>query len=406
MHLIYVTSSLPFSAGETFIIAEILELRKRGHVVTVVPIRPERKVNHSDAQLLTGSTIREPILSCKIIVAAFKEFLRAPLLAFRSGLLLTKSRSFRVALKNLTILPKAMWVARIARSKRADHIHAHFASTNSTAALLASAVSGIPWSFTAHRWDIYENNLLTTKLKSACFARAIDRRGAQALSRFAGAHYHKVRVIHIGVEMQHCEMDAKPSPTLRVLMAARLDEIKGHRYALEAVARLKKAGIKICLYCVGDGPLKSTLQQYAVELDIMDEVHFPGLRDHQEILRRLREHRWDVALLASIENGNDHEGIPVFLIEAMAAGVPVVGTNTGGITELLEGGAGILVRQQDPNSIADALVRLAKDSGLLRKFGVAGIRRVREDYTVESTVSALLAEFALPEGLDVDLFQT
>jgi glycosyltransferase involved in cell wall biosynthesis len=286
-----------------------------------------------------------------------------------------------------------MWVARIARRKRADHIHAHFASTNSTAALLASAVSGIPWSFTAHRWDIYENNLLATKLKSACFARAIDRRGAQALSRFAGGHYHKVRVIHIGVEMQHFETDAKPSPALRVLMAARLDEIKGHRYALEAVARLKKAGIKICLHCVGDGPLKSTLQQYAVELDVMDEVHFPGLLDHQEILRQLCEHRWDVALLASIENGNDHEGIPVFLIEAMAAGVAVVATNTGGITELLEGGVGILVRQQDPNSIADALVRLEKDRCLLRKLSVAGIRRVRGEYTVESTVSALLAEF-------------
>jgi glycosyltransferase involved in cell wall biosynthesis len=76
----------------------------------------------------------------------------------------------------------------------------------------------------------------------------------------------------------------------------------------------------------------------------------------------------------------------------MAAGIPVVATNTGGIPELLNGGAGVLIPQQDASAIANALARLAGDDALRCQLADAGIRRVREQFTTESTVSALLEE--------------
>jgi glycosyltransferase involved in cell wall biosynthesis len=136
--------------------------------------------------------------------------------------------------------------------------------------------------------------------------------------------------------------------------------------------------------------LRDSLEQHAAALDVRDRVQFLGLIDHQELLNRLWEHQWDVVLLPSIVIGEQREGIPVSLIEAMAAGVVVVATKTGGIPELLEGGAGLLVRQRDARAIADALSRLAADSDLRLQLAEAGIRRVCGQFAIESTTSALL----------------
>src|SRR5262249_4142865 len=190
------------------------------------------------------------------------------------------------------------------------------------------------------------------------------------------------------------ESKGRPQGNLRILLGARMDELKGHRYALEALARLKAAGVGASLCCAGDGPLKPTVEKYASALGISDQVQFPGFLDHQELLMQLRDHRWDVALLPSIETCEDREGIPVFLIEAMAAGVPVVATKNGGIPELLESGAGMLIPQRDARAIAEALATLAADGDLRRQLAKAGVPRGRDQSTVESTVSTLLDEIS------------
>jgi glycosyltransferase involved in cell wall biosynthesis len=177
-------------------------------------------------------------------------------------------------------------------------------------------------------------------------------------------------------------------------MAARFDEMKGHRYALDAVARLRASGLEVSLDCAGFGPLKRTVEKYAAGLGLSDLVRFTGLYDHHELLRRLAEHCWDVALLPSLETREEREGIPVFLMEAMSAAVPVVATNTGGIPELVAPGSGILVPQREAKAIADALALLATDVDLRQRLGQAGAQRVREQFAVEASVSALLGEIS------------
>ena len=396
MHLAYVTVALPFNCDETYIIPEILEIQRRGHRVTVIPIRPRLTVVNKDARPLIESTIAEPLLSLCIVAHALAETVRAPALALRSLLLLATSRNIRVLLKNLAVFPKGLWLAGVAKREGVEHIHAHFASTSATVALVASVVSGIPWSFTAHRWDISENNLLDKKAQAAKFMRAIDARGDHELTTYVGEHQQKVRLIHMGVALLSPgpEKEGLARGPLRVLLGARFDELKGHRYAVEAVARLKTAGVNVSLQCAGDGPLKSRIEKYAGALDVSDRVHFPGLLDHQELLTQLRDHCWNVALLPSIETSEHREGIPVFLIEAMAAGVPVVATTCGGIPELLENDAGMLIPQRDTSAIAEALARLAANQDLRRQLAERGTRRVRDQFTVESTVSALLHEIS------------
>jgi glycosyltransferase involved in cell wall biosynthesis len=392
MHLVYVTTAMPFSLDETFIIPEILELQKNGHQVTVIPIRPLRTVFHEEARVLT--TINQPVISLSIVGNALAEIVRAPTLALRSALLLATSRNIRLLLKNFAVLPKGLWLARIVRQQGIDHIHSYWAGTTATVGLVASLVSGIPWSFTGHNWDIPENNLLYKKAQAATFVRAIDMRGWQELTIYAKTHRHKVRVIHVGVTVlpTNSESAERPRGPLRVLLGARFDERKGHRYALEAVAQLKVAGCNVSLDCAGHGPSKRAIEKHAAALGVADRVHFLGWLDHQKLLTQLRDGRWDVAILPSIETCQDREGIPVFLIEAMAAGVPVVATKTGGIPELLENGAGILIPQRDASAIAEALARLASDGDFRRQLAEAAIRRVRDQFAIGSTVSALVDE--------------
>jgi glycosyltransferase involved in cell wall biosynthesis len=395
MHIVYLTAAMPFGLGETFVIPEILELQRRGHQVTVIPVRPVCAVFHEDARALT--TIAEPIVSLSIIGKALAEIVRAPMPALRSLLLLATSRNIRVLLKNLAVFPKSLWLARLARQQHVDHIHAYWAGTSATAGLIASVVSGISWSFTAHNWDIPENNLLYKKAQTATFVRAIDARGRQELKIYTGASQQKVRVIHVGVAVHAPSPDREECPRgrLRILLGARFDERKGHHYALEAVTRLKAAGVDVSLDCAGDGPLKASIEKSAATLDVEENVRFLGWLDHQELLTRLRDRAWDIALLPSLETRENREGIPVFLIEAMAAGIPVIATNTGGIPELLENGAGMLIPQRDASAIAEALARLAADSKLRLKLQEAGIQKVRDQFTIESTVSVLLDELFL-----------
>lgn len=392
MHIIYVTAGLPFSRGETFFVPEVLELRRRGHRVTVIPVRPKGPVAHADARPLTAFSIAEPLLSLAIAGGALAEAVRAPSMVVRSVVQVVRAQRASVALKNLAVLPKALWLARLARGAGADHIHAQWAGTTATVALVASSLSGVPWSFTVHNWDVPEGNLLERKARSARFVRTIDARGEQELAGLAGVDRRKLRVIHLGVELptRHPAARVRDTGPLRVLLGARLDHGKGHRFAFQAVAQLKANGVDVSLHCAGDGPLRRVLGTYARTLGVLDRVHFLGLVDHQDLLAQLRQHRWDVALLPSIETGKEREGIPVMLMEAMAAGVPVVSTGTGGIPELLGGGAGVLIPQQDAGATADALARLAHDERLRRQLAEAGLRRVRERFHVESSVGAVL----------------
>jgi glycosyltransferase involved in cell wall biosynthesis len=348
---------------------------------------------HEDAQPLAKVATAEGLLSLSVLGSCLLEIVSRPTLALRSMLLLSGSRSPRILLKNLAVVPKSFWLARLLRREGVDHVHAQWASTTATTALLASALSGTPWSFAGHRWDIREDNLLRTKAQTARFVRVIDARGRQEMSTLVGPHPRRVVIIHMGVTTRDShEPRVRQGGPLRVLMVARLDEGKGHRYAVDALALLEASGVDVELDLAGEGPLRSTIEAHALRHGVRDLVRFLGLIDHERLLTRLGNGEWDVALLPSVETRSHREGIPVALIEAMAAGVPVVATATGGIPELLADGAGLLIPQRDAGATAAAMARLAAEEELRRELAERGLERVHAQYAVQSTASALVVE--------------
>ena len=143
------------------------------------------------------------------------------------------------------------------------------------------------------------------------------------------------------------------------------------------MAILKQRGVACRLDIAGDGELMDSLRAEADALALGETVRFLGHRLNEEIIRRYEESAVNIMVLPSLDLGNNlHEGIPVSLMEAMAYGVPVVSTTTGGIPELLHDGAGVMVPPQDPLALADVLERLLSDPALRRRLGKAGRRRV------------------------------
>lgn len=382
-----ITAALPTGSVEAFLLPELRALAAHDVEVVVVPVQPRAKVVHTEARAL-HARIR-PLLSPAIAFGAVAAYVRAPRRATRAlAALVTRSRSPAILAKNLAVFPKALWLTTLLRRARADHIHAQFASTPATVAYVAHVITNIPWSVTAHRWDIADNNLLAVKGASASFLRAIDTRGKHLLEHHARA---RVVVLRVGVDIPAVALVAAPARhALRLVVAARLAEVKGHTYLLDAIARVVAAGHAVHLDVAGDGRLRAALERHARALDLAAHVTFLGTLDHADLLARMARGDWDAAVLPSIENARDWEGIPIALVEAMAAGIPVIATATGGIPELVAPDAGVLVPQRDPAALAHAIIELARDPSARSALGERGRARVRALHEVGAVVRSLL----------------
>ena len=388
MRLIYVTAGFPTGSGEAFFAAEVEALRELGHDVRIVPIRGRKQVVHDDAQALLRFAVVRPLLDATIIWTALTEFARRPRPVVAALGAVLRARSLRVALKNLAVAPKALWLAALARSLRAEHIHAHWAGTTASAALIASRVSGTPWSFTAHRWDIDEDNVLGRKTAEAAFSRAIDRLGAEQVEAHASPGT-EVIVVHMGVPLGEPQSSA-PHNELRVLAAGNLVDKKGHSVLVDAAGLLGTRGTPVVVEIVGGGPLQERLQSRIDASSLGDVVRLEGPMPHGRLLEELAGGRWDVVVQPSVVlPDGETEGIPVTLLEAMAHGVPVVASAIGGIPELLDGNAGLLVPSDDPGALADALARLAADPELRAGLAVSGRRRIAEEFEAGSIARRL-----------------
>jgi colanic acid/amylovoran biosynthesis glycosyltransferase len=400
VRIIYVTSSLPHGKKEAFIIPEIDELKRQGHEVLLVPTYPRGDVLHGDAKPLLGHVVSRPLLSAGIVKAAARQFVGNPAGASEAVRYLFRSRSGGVFLRNLVVYLKGLWLAELARGWRADHIHAHWATVPATMVLIAGEVSKLPWSITAHRFDIAENNLLAIKAKKACFIRAINRRGAREIAERVSPASAPPSVIHMGVAIppaEHIKRRHDPGRVPRMVVPANLLEVKGHVYLLEAVRLLEDRGVDVHVDLAGDGPLREALMGKVEKLELRDRVAFLGLLPHERLLDGMQTGVWDLLVLPSIvTDSGEKEGIPVAIIEAMSRRVPVISTATGGIPELFEGvDKALLVPPRDPAALAEAIAGLIGDPRSRECLVESARRRVENGFAVEQVAAELVRRFQM-----------
>jgi len=184
--------------------------------------------------------------------------------------------------------------------------------------------------------------------------------------------WEKIRVVHCGVDVSLFETKRHEGQGHRLLFVGRLVRAKGVLFLLETVARIEGAMLDIA----GDGPHRNYLETKARSLGIGDRVRFLGYQSQAQVRELLRNA--DVFVMGSFA-----EGLPVVLMEAMAAGVPVVATRIAGIPELVDDGLnGFLVPPGDPAVTATAVRQLLEDAELRNRFAIAGRAKVEREFNI------------------------
>jgi glycosyltransferase involved in cell wall biosynthesis len=205
----------------------------------------------------------------------------------------------------------------------------------------------------------------------------------------------RITVVRCGVDTQDPPRPAPDTARFDVVAVGSLVPRKGHDVLVRAVARLAAAGHPLRAAIVGEGPERARLT--ALVDALRAPVSLLGARSEGEA-GALAAGARVAALACVVAPDGDEDGIPVALMEAMAAGVPVVSTDVGGIAELLDGGrAGLVVAPGDPVGFATALRRVLDDGELARRLGAAGRAAVVARHDLTACARALgQALHALP----------
>ena len=285
-------------------------------------------------------------------------------------------------------------IARLAAERRVNLLHCHQYSPFVYGRLAQMWQPGVKLVYTEHgrlsdappSWKRQVVNPLLSWFDGPIVAVSDELRQYMVASRFPRA---RVAVIHNGIDTAALPApgDRRRARALlgfddRALIAAtvaRLDTVKDFPSLLDAFARVRHVMPQAQLLIVGDGPQRSALETRARQDDLAGSVHFLGLRsDVRAILPAA-----DIYVNSSIS-----EGVSITILEAMAAGVPVVATSAGGTPEVLaEGEAGVLVPVRNPERLAQAILGLAADSGARARFAVRGRRRVESSFTIQRMVA-------------------
>lgn len=336
----YVVNVFP-KLSETFIAGELAQLRRRGVEVLILSLRtPAEEPRHGIVAKaeLAERTVYDP--------AAF----RAALRAFRPQVL-----------------------------------HAHFATEPAAAAKELATELGVPFTFTAHGYDVYRRPPADFGARASAAARVVtvSEANARYIAETFGVPARHLSVIPCGVDTAVFRPSGAPAEPPHVVCVARLSPVKNVGRLLEACAILSSRGLDLRCVILGDGREREALEASRSRLGLDDIATFLGSREQREVVAW-----WQRAAVAVLSSTS--EGLPVSLMEAAACGVPAVATAVGGVAELVEDGVtGVLVPPGDAHALANALERLLRDRQLAARLGRAARRRVEERFAVERQVARL-----------------
>lgn len=382
---------------ETFILREIDELERQGQAVLLVPLIRERNgIVHAEARPWMRRALFTPYLSREIIAGNLRMLRRQPTRSVRllATLLARALADPAMVLRSLALWPKAVYLAGVLEREEIRHVHAHFATHPATVALIIHELTGISFSFTAHAHDIFVSRaLLGRKIAQAAFVRVISTFNHDYLrARWPAECGEKLHVIHMGIDAPAYAKRARGRTVPSILCVAALKPYKGVEVLIDACAVLRDAGIDLRCDVIGEGPLRRALEERIRKLELTDRVSLIGALPQDRVVERLS--RASLFVLPSVvARDGQMEGIPVALMEAMAAWLPVVASRLSGIPELVvHEETGLLVPPDDAHAIAAAVRRLLDEAWLARQLAARGARFVQWQFSLVNTTATLLDE--------------
>jgi glycosyltransferase involved in cell wall biosynthesis len=386
MRIAYVIPAYPPLASQPFVVNEMIAVQDAGHAVVVLPLYAGEAggVRHGTfACLHPAAVLPAPLCDAGTLGVALWQAVRHPWRTLRTlaGLHRAAGRSLWSHLRLLAVTPKGLAAAGRLRCLGVERLHAHFANQTADCAAIAAGVAGLPFSFTAHAYDIYStaprqrNATLGWKLRHAARVFAVSNYARDLLrGQLPPAERERVCTAYVGIptELFRAEPPAPEGDRLRLVCVARFQEKKGLDTLIAACGVLRDRGVPVHLELIGDGPERAKLEAQVRQLRLEAHVAMPGPRPQEEVAVALKTSHVFVMPCRRDRTG-DMDGIPTVFMEALATGRPVVSCAVSGVPELVrDGETGLLVPPDDAAALADAIARLAADAGLRARLGAQG----------------------------------
>ncbi|THD76731.1 colanic acid biosynthesis glycosyltransferase WcaL [Thalassobius vesicularis] len=392
MKIAYLTGEYP-RATDTFIQREVAQLRTQGFEVQTCSIRrtgvehlvgPEQRAEAANTFYVLAATAR-PLRSLRAHFGALRRnpggWWRGLKLALK-----TSPGGVKAGLYQLFYFAEAVVLADELRAQGVQHLHNHIAKASCTVAMLCREIGGIPYSFTMHGPDIFFEPIrwrLDEKIARASFVACIsDFCRSQGMVFSDPSHWDKMHIVHCGVEPARYQPPSD-RPGTRALFVGRLAAVKGIPVLFQAMQGLLRDHPDFRLTLIGDGPERQALEAQAQRMGLSDHVDFVGYKSQDEVAQALTQH--DLLVLPSFA-----EGVPVVLMEAMAAELPVVTTQIAGVPELVQNGlSGRLVPPGDAEALRAALDEVLRDPARAAEMGQAGRARVLDQFDIQKEAAWL-----------------
>jgi len=399
MNIVYYLGSFP-KLSESFVLNEIYELEQNGHNVAVCALNnPDEDFVHKEFDEL-----EIPI-----------NYIRRPSVTDVIELFSTKALHPRILKNTFYRAPPKNHAANLFRAKKCiqfvdsldwepDHFHSHFASRSKFGAQYAADYYQVPFTITAHAFDLYKEPV--GAYTSDLLQRA-DR--IVTISEYNKDHIRNqfapntpIDIVRAGIRPEKFTPTEETEPN-RVLTISRFVEKKGPSYALEAVNIATEENPELEYHIIGSGDLKSDLIQKVEQLGIDEHVTFLDNVSDQRLVTELDEARCFLLPCVIAESG-DRDGIPVALMEAMAMKTPPVSTTVSGIPELIDHEKnGLLTEPRSPEATSEAIVSLLEDDSEWTSYAERAREKVTAEFNIEREAEKLEATFktARPEKRQV-----
>ena len=285
---------------------------------------------------------------------------------------------------------EALWLGPVLQKAGVRHVHVHFAGTAARTAFWLKRLFGIQYSITAHANDIFRDET-TARLAQLFEAATVVLTVSDFSLRFLQAKFpaaeEKFHRVYNGIEPDRFRFSDFPAGRPLILGVGRYIEKKGFSDLIDACGLLE--GRDFSCLIIGHGALECDLQSQVARLGLEDRIEITGPKTEGEIASLLARARlFALPCLNAADGAVDN--LPTVIMEAMAAGLPVIATAVAGVPEMvLDGRTGFLVGEKDCRALADRIGRLLDDENLAREMGRAGRAHCEELFDVRRTSAAL-----------------
>jgi glycosyltransferase involved in cell wall biosynthesis/nucleoside-diphosphate-sugar epimerase len=298
---------------------------------------------------------------------------------------LTRSINF---IKDVTAVKE---LVQIVEKIEPDLIHAHSGKPG-IIARLAGKICNIPVVFTAHGWGfdpnapkLRRNIALAAEKMLAKFATKIicvSEKDRQLAIDLGVVEADRVVTIHNGIEVDvELPVATTKAKSTQLIMVARFNkQQKDQATLMKAIQQIDR---DINVLFVGAGPDLEEAKNTAKELSILSKVSFLG--DRLDVPQLLAQSQ--IFVLST-----HYEGLPISILEAMRAGLPIIATNVNGIPEqVVDGKTGLLVERQDVDGLAQAITTLVDNPTLCQKMGYEGTEKLQREFTINEMIASTKA---------------